>query len=313
MNKKIVTKVFFLLLGTVGTCWACGCTKNLAEASAEKQTCPVETILKQLNQKTTELKTYQSRIEYLFSQPLFESEALRRGVLYYQKSGGKSKLRINFNTLKQDDEKEQKYVEQYIFDGVWLTKIDYQLKQVTKRQLAEPNEPNEPNKPVNAFELASRNFPIIGFTKIEDLKKQFEIKLIEQEIKEPHSVIPAKAGIHEFIQLHLKVKPDSVYKDDYTSIDFWIDKKLKLPAKIVAVSTEPDIYQPDIYQIRLLKPKINKKLKRGIFEFKIPRGFGEEIIPLKKKNSHSPRDSAVRRPRADLRRDHREHRDRKDN
>ena len=42
--------------------------------------------------------------------------------------------------------------------------------------------------------------------------------------------------INEISVLEL-TKDDPVYKDDYTSIDFWIDKKLYLPAKIVAVST----------------------------------------------------------------------------
>jgi len=180
--------------------------------------------------------------------------------LYYQKSGRESKLRINFQTLKQDDEKEQEYIEQYIFDGVWLTHIDYQIKHVQKRQLTEPNEP------ADAFELASQNFPIIGFSKVEDLKEQFEIKLVELEGKERQ----------DFIKLHLKVKPDSIYKDDYTSIDFWIDKKLNLPAKIVAITTEEDIYQ-----IKFLKAKVNRKLDEKVFEVKIPKGFGKpEIISL---------------------------------
>jgi outer membrane lipoprotein-sorting protein len=77
----------------------------------------------------------------------------------------------------------------------------------------------------------------------------------------------------------LKVKPDSEYKDQYTTIDFWIDKKLYLPARIVAVSTEEDIYQ-----IKLLKPKVNKKLDTSIFNVDIPKGFGKEVIPLKKKD-----------------------------
>ena len=81
----------------------------------------------------------------------------------------------------------------------------------------------------------------------------------------------------DFIHMHLKVKPDSTYKDNYTSIDFWIDKKLGLPAKITAVSTEEDIHQ-----IKLLKPKVNSKMDLKIFEFKVPNDFGKEIIPLKK-------------------------------
>ena len=186
---------------------------------------------------------------------------MRKGIIYYAKLGEKTKLRTNFSTLKQDDEKEQKYREEFIFDGVWLTHINYQIKQVRVHQLAEPN------KPVDAFEMASKNLPIVGFAKIEDLKKQFEIQLLEQQGDDKE----------DFVHLHLKVKPDSTYKDNYTSVDFWIDKKLGLPAKITAVSTEEDIYQ-----INLLKPSVNKPIDTNVFEFEVPKGFGKEIIPLKK-------------------------------
>jgi outer membrane lipoprotein-sorting protein len=209
--------------------------------------------LEQLREKTERLESYQARIEHLVEQPFpIESQTLRKGTLYYRKFGKKSKLRINFETLKQDDEKEQKYIEQFIFDGVWLTKIDYQIRQVTRKQLAEPNEP------VDALELAKRNFPIVGFTKVGELKKEFEVRLVEQE----------KTEKGPFVKLHLQVKPDSVYKDDYIKIDFWIDKASGLPAKIVALTTEEDIYQ-----IKLLRPRVNKKIDSKVFGFKIPKGF----------------------------------------
>ena len=271
MNKKTITKIALILLLTVSNCWAGGCKESLATQRPEKvKPNPVEAVLKQLNQKTAKLKSYEGWIEYRFSQPLFESETLRKGVLYYARfDKKKTKLRINFQTLKQDDERQQRYIEHYIFDGVWLTHLDYQIKTVRCHQLAEPN------KPVDAFELASKNLPIIGFAKIKDLKKQFEIKLIERQKGEPKN----------FVHLHLKVKPDSIYKDDYTYIDFWIDKKLGLPTKVVAVSTEPEHPFGDISEIKFLKPKLNKKLDKKVFEFKIPRGFGKpEIIPLKKKS-----------------------------
>ncbi|MCJ7729948.1 MAG: outer-membrane lipoprotein carrier protein LolA, partial [Sedimentisphaerales bacterium] len=191
-------------------------------------------------------------------QPLLESKTQRKGLLYYAKSGDKSKLRINFDTLKQDEEPEQKHIEHYIFDGRWLTHIDYQIKQVQKRQLAEANEP------IDAFELAKRNFPLIGFGKADDLKKEFEVNLIG----EPNGLI----------NLHLKVKPGSQYKDDYKSVEIWIDKRLMLPAKLTAVSTENDIYE-----ISFVLPKVNEPIDEKVFGFTIPDGFGKpEIIPLKK-------------------------------
>jgi len=264
MNTKTVMKVVLILLCTVGICWAVGCTAN--SAGSQLKGCDVNSvdgILRNLSQSTAELKSYESRIEYKFSQPLLESETLRKGVLYYKKGDGKSALRINFQTLKQDDGEEQKYIEQYIFDGVWLTHIDYQIEQVKRYQQAEPNEP------VDAFDLVSRNFPIIGFSKIEDLKKEFDIGLVEQQ----------GGGVKDFVHLHLKVKADSIYKDDYTSIDFWVDRELYLPAKIIAVSTEEDIYE-----IKLLDARVNEKIGKEVFEIKIPKGFGEEVVPLKKKD-----------------------------
>jgi len=251
MNEKIITKV----LAIVGIFLAAGGIVAGSEADS------ADVVLEQLKKQTAELKSYQCQIEYKFIQPLLESETLRKGVLYYQKSDGKSALRINFQTLKQDEEEEQKYIEQYIFDGVWLTHIDYQIKEVKRYQKAEPNEP------VDAFELVSENFPIIGFSKVEDLKKEFEIGLIEQQGSEAKN----------FVQLHLKVKADSIYKDDYTTIDFWVDRKLYLPAKIVAVSTEEDIYE-----IKFLQPKVNEKINKKVFELKIPDEFNVETEPLNK-------------------------------
>jgi outer membrane lipoprotein-sorting protein len=262
MNKIITILVIGICLS--GCLAGSEAKKTDVNSMAKAQ---VEVVLERLKKQTTELKSYQSRIEYKFSQPLLESETLRKGVLYYQKSEGKSALRMNFQTLIQDEEQEQKYIVEYIFDGVWLTHIDYQIKEIKRYQKAEPN------KPVDAFELASENFPIIGFSKVEDLKKEFEIELVEKK----SSVIPAQAGIQDFIHLHLNVKADSIYKDDYTSIDFWIDKQLYLPAKIVAVSTEEDIYE-----IKFLQPAINAKIDKKVFELKIPKGFNVEIEPLKK-------------------------------
>lgn len=269
MNKETILTIVGLLL-TVGICSGAQsqkiCEPQEAQAcEVEAKVDPADAVLKLLNDKTHKLEYYQGKIEYRTVQPLFESETVRKGDLYYAKlDDKKSKLRINFQTLKRDDEKEEKYIEQYIFDGVWLTQINYQIKAVKKYQLTEPN------KPLDAFEVTSNNIPLIGFTKIEHLKKDFEITLVGQKDEKRST----------FFQLHLKVKPNSRYKDDYTSLDFWIDKKLGLPTKIVAASTEEDVYV-----IRFLKPRINKKISMKTFDFKIPKDFGEpEIFPLKKKD-----------------------------
>jgi outer membrane lipoprotein-sorting protein len=260
MTRNEIVKVLIALLCVMGACRAQSDSNNVPVCRAKDADAnSIDAILQQLREKTSRLQSYQCSINYLFSQPLLESQTLKKGVLYYAKSGDQSKLRINFETLKQDDEPEQKYIEHYIFDGRWLTQIDYQIKQVKRRQLAEPNEN------LDAFELVKRNFPIVGFSKTDDLKKQFEVHLVGK--------------LNGLIHLHLEVKPDSEYKDDYESVDVWIDaEKSGLPARVTATSTNGDIFE-----IWLVEPKVNEPIDKKVFDFTIPDGFGKpEVVPLRK-------------------------------
>jgi len=223
---------------------------------------PVEAILKRLQGKAEELKTYQCRLDYLFRQPLLESQTRQKGTLQYAKFGDRSYLRIDFRSLQQDEEAEQACHEQFLFDGVWLWHIDYQVKNVEGRQITEPNEP------ADAFALASRRVPVLGFSQIEDLEKQFAIELIEEESAEtsPHH------------HLHMKVLPESVYRDDYVTIDFWINKKRMLPARVTAVTTEQDICE-----IKLLEPQVNQEIDKAAFAVKVPEDFSVETVPLERR------------------------------
>jgi len=293
MSKMTTTRGALALLLAAGACWATGHSECLDVHKRAARIDPVDAVLEQLNTKTREMMSYQCQIEHKYVQPLLESQAIRKGALYYMRSGGKSALRVNFETLQQEDEKEQKAIEQYIvldgtwlnhrdyeFKGIWLVHIDYRMEEAKYYQLAEPE---DPNKAMDVFELASKNLPMLGFTKTEELKKQFEVELVEQKD------VDAK----DFTQVRLKVKPNSVYKDDFLSIDFWIDKKLGLPAKVRATKIEPEPPYGDIEEIKFLKPKVNKDIEKKVFEFKIPKGFGEpEIKPLPEKDKQRQHGSA---------------------
>ena len=76
----------------------------------------------------------------------------------------------------------------------------------------------------------------------------------------------------------------SDYQDKYKEIDFWIDKKTDLPAKMKAIGLEDDTgVESDIYTIKLTGSKVNKKLSRKTFDFKIPKDFNLHEEPLEKK------------------------------
>jgi len=259
---RVVKAVLFLSLMAAGAAWAQAADPNDPACQAgTSDPNQVDRAIKNLQDKAAELKSYQARVDYVTRQPLLDSTAKRKGVLYYAKSNGRSNLRIDFLTLQQDDEPEQRYVEQYLFDGVWLMIVNHQTKRVERRQMAEPNEP------VDAFSLASRHMPVLGFSKMEDLRKQFDVAAVA----EPEDQTA-------FERLCLTVRPDSIYKDDYTKIDFWIDRKLGLPARIHAVTTEEDIHE-----IRLIEPQVNQGVDPRVFQIEVPRGFAEEIVPLERK------------------------------
>jgi outer membrane lipoprotein-sorting protein len=236
-----------------------------ASATLSSEPNQVDQAIQNLQDKAEELKSYQARVHYVTRQPLLDSTALRKGFLYYAKSNNRSSLRIDFLTLQQDDEAEQRYVEQFLFDGVWLTIVDHQTKRVERRQMAEPN------KPVDAFSLASRHMPVLGFSKMDDLRKQFDVAIVPEPENSPLQ------------HLSLTVRPDSVYKDDYTKIDFWVDRKVGLPAKIHAVTTEEDVHE-----IQLVDPQVNKGVDDRMFQIDVPKGFVVEVVPLEKRRSQNP-------------------------
>jgi outer membrane lipoprotein-sorting protein len=227
----------------------------------------VDDILNKLSEKTRQIRTYQCAIKHVSRQPLFDSQTLRTGRMWYLREKNKSLLRVDFDTLKQDEQPKGKYVEQFFFDGEWLTRVDYQLKEVKKYQLVDVNELKD-NKSADAFDLISEHLPIVGFTGIDKLKKQFDITLAEPNSGEPN----------DWVGLHMKVKPDSIYKDDWVWVNFWIDQKAYLPAKVVTQST-----QDDIVEISFIDPVVNGALAVSVFNVVIPKGFVEsEVVPLKK-------------------------------
>ena len=234
-----------------------------------ENTTAVQAVLDLLEARAADLTSFQCSIDYLFKQPLLESQALQKGTLYYAKFDDRSYLRVDFDTVRYDQEKEQKRREQFFFDGVWVTYIDHQVKSAQRQQMADPNEP------VDAFTLISRRVPVLGFSKVDELHKQFEIKLAPEPPSKPSS---------SFL-LHMKVKPDSLYKDDYTTIDFHVDKEHGLPVRIVALSAQEDLPEKlrDVHEIKLMAPKINKGIRKSRFNVKIPKRFSVEVKPLERR------------------------------
>jgi hypothetical protein len=257
----------FMLIISVSFCQASVCCKAAPpkkdKITTEKLPTTIDGILLKLNKQNSEIRTYQAKIDYIYVQDpeVIDSTITRTGNIYYKKDRKASKLIIKFDTFKQDDEKKEKRKELYFFDGVWLKVVDYKNKSIKSYQKAREN------KPVDAFELISRDFPMLGFNNKEDLRKHFDISMTSKEQKDGNPQV----------KLHLKVKKGSPYAKNYTSVDFRIDKKTFLPARIITTSNEGDIYD-----IKLHVSKINKNLKDSVFKLETPSNFMENKHPIKK-------------------------------
>jgi outer membrane lipoprotein-sorting protein len=230
----------------------------------------VEAVLQKIQQAAKDLRSYQCNMDYVLRQPLLESKTRRTGVVYYVRKPTGSRLRVNFTTLQQDDGKTEAYSQHFLFDGVWLTNVDYQVKSWEKRQMADAN------KPTDAFDLAGHELPIVGFTGTEELRRDFEVEVVAP------SAGQAAEGTQ--VTLSLKAKPGSHYGQDYRSMAFVVDKTTWLPVKVQAESTEGDFYDISFTQV-----KVNTPIEDSVFDLKVPASFGApEIIPLEANKGIQP-------------------------
>jgi outer membrane lipoprotein-sorting protein len=221
----------------------------------------LEGVLERLRQQTNTLTSLEANIEYLFIEDpmLMDSRTLQKGKFYFLKEKKRYAIRINFDRRKQDDEDEYKDIVQIIFDGVWLIRIDHELKTVKYDQQAEKD------KPIEAFEFINRNFPMIGFTKTEELQKNFDIKMLEND-NDPNKPI----------HLRLKPKAGSKYAKEYCRLNFWIDKKTFLPTRLVTTEFADVEGEGNIYDIKLKEIRANKKIEKAVFKVETPTGFAED-------------------------------------
>ena len=236
------------------------CNSVTAQNESNPDSRVIQDILKKINAAAKNLKTCQADISYLSIQDpdLLDTRVLRTGTLYYKKENDdRSHLRIRFDTIKQDDFEAEKQREEYLFDGVWLTHINFKLEQVDMYQQAPED------KPIDVFELIKHNFPLIGFSGTQSMEKEFDISL--KKTDDPNAA-PC---------LILDVKEDSNFKESYTKVYFTIDKRLNLPRKVVAMTP-----QGDESHVEFSYTKVNKKLKNGVFRVETPKDFRQNIERL---------------------------------
>jgi len=198
--------------------------------------------IEKLNSAVGKLKQLAAQVEYIHAQPLFDTQTIRTGNIFYVKDVNYTALRINFLTIKQDQSQRQNYREDYIFDGMKLTKIDYQSKSATTEQLSK-------DKPIEPFELVQDYFPIIGLAKPDEMTGQFNITVSRSVLR----LIP---------------KENSKFFKTYKHIEITINPENSLPCDFSAVTCEDEKIIIKLSQIDILTA-----IKNSVFDMNIPADF----------------------------------------
>ena len=228
-----------------------------AAATAPAVADEVDAILATLNRNLLDLKSCRLELSWRFYQPLLETSTVRTGTLYYKKGQDRSHLRIDFGSFQQDQEQPQPLREEIIFDGIWLTRIDYQLKEIKRDQLA----PDD--KPLDAFQLLTGRIPIISFESIDSLKRQF------------HIALGSPADPNTRVHLVFTPRPDSELARDYKKIEILTKATEALPQRIRAVTPDDDLNEI------VLKRSGPQDVADSVFTFDRPRDFTVISKPLK--------------------------------
>jgi outer membrane lipoprotein-sorting protein len=178
-------------------------------------------ILNRLEQAGDRYTTLTAEVTYTVEQRLTGDIETRTGTVAFQQKTAEqpAKFRIDFETLqlgRRGPVRKQKLL--YLFDGMWLTIAKYNIKQLTRVQVAAKGEA------VQALRIGKGPFPVPFGQKADDIASLCEVATRPTKPSEPKEtdyllIVPRKKNVDQL---------------NFTKLEMWIDQKTDLPVKIVS-------------------------------------------------------------------------------
>lgn len=185
-------------------------------------------ILQRLERAGDRYTTLTADVTYTVEQRLTGDIETRTGTAAFQQktAGQPAKFRIDFETLRlgrRGPVRKQKLL--YLFDGAWLSIAKYNIKQLTRVQVAAEGED------VQALRIGKGPFPVPFGQKTSDITALCEVAT--GPVKES---APADTD-------YLLIVPRKQHKDqlNFTKLEMWIDRKTDLPVKIVTADKSKNV------------------------------------------------------------------------
>ena len=217
----------------------------------------VDRILDGLEMRGAEVDTLTSELRADFLDVVAADEQSKRGRIWFRRDKPNPKFKVVydksiFGDVETDD------VHEYLFDGQWLTEKHDKSKSYVERRVVKEGEKIEP------FRIGKGPFPLPFGQKKGEILEHFLVTKVRRSPKDPPNTD------------HLKLIPRDTSQDmakKYAELHFYIDRKLKLPVRIVAHQRRPGSEAVDeIVTVNFEKLKVNPGVSDKVLMIAKPQG-----------------------------------------
>lgn len=222
----------------------------------------IDEILTQLESRNEEIRDIRSDIKLIDDDQVNLTRRTRTGSILFMKAEPNPMWMVHFDRTVADGMLGKQ--EWYLFDGRYLFEGLERLEKVTKREFVREGER------VDFFDIEQAPFPLPFGQKKEKIRKNFNVLLVPPTPKDPDNTD----------HLLCIPKPESVFEGRYNTMEFFVDRELHLPVKIL-VKKEDGLVTTTAEFPNLSEKSINAGVSEK--DFKHPRewrSFEEIYEPL---------------------------------
>ena len=247
MNSMKCILGAWVLVGLVVGCAQAQTAPASAPASAPAASSgDVDPILDALDARGKDLSDFTANVTKTDKDVGNGTETKLSGKMWMQRlAGDDARLRVSFDRKTANDKPEKTHQE-YVLAGGTLTDRSYDSRKENRWQVLKPGQK------LNLLKLGEGPFPLpLGQDKA-DVHKMFEVAKLPSAKDDPPGT--------EHVQL--KPKPGTHFADKFSTIDFCVDMKSRMPVRIVTL----DPNQTTTTTTELKDVQINTKLTDDDFK-----------------------------------------------
>lgn len=180
----------------------------------------IDRILTQLEQRGDQIKDFRGKIVFTEEDRINLSKRTSYGSILFLMTEANPRFLIHFERSESDGLLGKQ--EWYLFDGRWLHQGIERIQQVTQQEIVRAGETYDP------FDLESAPFPLPFGQKKEKILASFHVTLLP----------PAPGDPSNTDHIRCVPKEGSRAQGKYDRLEFFIQKELHLPSRIVITKSD---------------------------------------------------------------------------